>query len=93
MQSSVLIQMSIQDLEELVQSSISAALRQHQPTITVDQDEWLTRDEAARMLHVSLPTLREFERRRELLPARIGRRVLYSRRTVEARLKPGGNNR
>lgn len=52
-------------------------------------DELLTREETARELHVAKMTLRSYELRGILKPHRIGRRVLYSRRDIQAALAAG----
>ena len=47
-------------------------------------DPFLSREETARMLHVSKPTLRNWEKLGILVPRRISRRVLYRRQDVLA---------
>lgn len=84
-----LIALSPDELQAMLDKSIAAAMKQRPSTPAVEEDEWLTREETAILLKVSLPTLRELEKRKELIPSRIGKRVLYSRKTVEARLRQG----
>jgi hypothetical protein len=74
-------------LQRLISEAVEAALgranavQRQSPSVP---DEYLTRSEAAGLLRVSLVTLRNLERTGLLVPKRIGRRVLYSRRDVHA---------
>lgn len=47
----------------------------------------LTREETAKHLKISLPTLRQREIEGILVPERSGKRVLYDQRTIEQYLK------
>lgn len=85
-----LIALSPDELQAMLDKSIAAAMKQRPYAPPTDAgDEWLSREETATLLKVSLPTLRELEKRKELLPSRIGKRVLYSKKSVEARLRQG----
>ena len=42
-----------------------------------------TRQEAARTLRITLPTLRQYEIQGRLIPKRAGKRVLYSKQSIE----------
>lgn len=89
----VAIQLLVEALESVIRKSVSEGLSHLPPaTPTEKSDEWLTRDEVTQLLHISLPTLRELEKRKELIPARVGRRVLYSRKAVEQKLRSGGKS-
>ncbi|MDR0757938.1 MAG: helix-turn-helix domain-containing protein [Tannerella sp.] len=46
------------------------------------QDRLLTREETAKMLSVTLSTLWEWDRKKYLLPVKIGRRVFYRYRDI-----------
>ena len=50
-------------------------------------NEYLTRQETASLLRISLPTLNDFTKRGLITGHRIGSRVLYSRDLVESSLK------
>jgi hypothetical protein len=50
---------------------------------------YYSRDEVRRLLHVSATTLHTWEKNRNLVPVRIGRRVLYPIADVEAAMKGG----
>ena len=51
-----------------------------------------TRREVMDLLRVSHPTLRRMEKRGELVPVRIGRRVLYDSKVVGAMLERKGRS-
>lgn len=55
--------------------------------------EWLTRDEVAEMLHVSLCSLWLWQKKGKLIPFGIGNRVLYKRSDIESVLIPLGKKR
>src|SRR5689334_15525718 len=88
---SLLLSLSPEDLRILVSEAVAQALEQSLPMsieqktdAVAGQDGFLTREQTAQELHVSLPTLRNYERRGSLKPQRIGRRVLYRRSDVLA---------
>ena len=86
----VLIQLTPGQLEEFVQHTVEETLRRKgEHSSNDDLDDWLTREETAKMLHVSFPTLRQYEKEKLLVPCRIKRRVLYSRKEVEEKLRQG----
>ena len=75
-------------LRKVINESLDARLKnllQESPAETDDQ--LLTRRETAKLLHVSLFTLRVWERRGVLRPRRISRRVLYMKAEVMEALK------
>jgi|GEM_PF-6652583 len=89
-----LVALSPDDLTTVVRNAVTDALASHTaaqpgtptlPPSTVDAD-LLSVAETARLLRVSRQTLREMERRGELLPCRLGRRVLYRRSDINAAL-------
>jgi len=86
-----LIAVTPDQLRMLIANAVSEALATLRPQEqSSSTDEYLTREEAAQMLHISLPTLRNHARRGLLHPHRIGRRVLYARSDVEMALKSFG---
>ncbi len=88
----VLIQLTPDQLSEFVQQAVQETLRSKGKTASDSElNDWLTRKETSDLLHVSFPTLRRYEQQKILIPHRIGKRVLYSRKDVEARLQEGYN--
>jgi excisionase family DNA binding protein len=55
-----------------------------EPGPLTDSDVYLTRAEAAQFLRIGVVTLRNLERRGEITPDRIGRRVLYRKSDLVA---------
>lgn len=72
-----------------LEGHIAHAVQGHIASMDPKRDDYLTRNETAELLHVTLATLYEMEKRGELLPLRIGRRVLYRRGDIETALKKG----
>lgn len=100
-----LLQISPGELSDIVRRNVAAVLEERIPpdlneriaaiqeritTTTVPSpDDYLTRRETSALLHITLATLHDMEKRRELLPVRIGRRVLYRRSDIENALRGG----
>jgi len=87
-----LLSISLTELRELIRTTLSeileAKLKNLQAEPRPEQEEGLlTRRETSVMLHVSLLTLRNWERRSVLRPRRISRRVLYLKADIMAVLK------
>lgn len=102
-----LLQISPEELSEIVRRNMAAVLEERIPpnlneristveeritAAATNRDDYLTRKETAQMLHLTLATLHDMEKRRELLPVRIGRRVLYRRGDIEKALRKGGSH-
>jgi hypothetical protein len=87
----VLLSITADDLRHLIAGAVTQALAQSQPVPAAasaqQNEDYLSRDDVRRLLHLSFPTLRNLEIRGELMPLRIARRVLYRRRDVEAALR------
>lgn len=49
---------------------------------TSQKDELITRKEASEILKCSLPSLNAWEKRKDLVPIRFGRRVYYKRSDI-----------
>jgi len=67
-------------LKNLIADALKEALMSVEKPVSEPKDDTeklLTRQEAASMLHCSLVSLWNFERKGLLLPQRLGRRVLY----------------
>ena len=98
MQTTTYLAVDPADLRQIVAAAVSEALAAHTPPTPPapgDADQMLTCTEVADMLHLSLVTLRELERRRELTLLGIARRVLYQKGDVMATLdrRNGRGNR
>ena len=74
-------QIEASDLEQLIIRAVVDAMSQYcTPSKTqavADSPEMLTRDEAAKFLHVTTATLSNWAKVGYLIPTRVGRRVLY----------------
>ena len=88
----LLIQASLSDLEAVVRKVLDDRLNDLIPQRKEDTPLYLTRDEAAKMLRISLPTLADWTRQGMIPAQRIGRRVLYAISDIENTLegKKGG---
>lgn len=69
-------------LQETIERTVQETLQKHIEAIR-SEPERKTREETARYLKISLPTLRKLEERGELIPERSGRKLLYSKRAIE----------
>lgn len=75
-------------------SRIEALLNEHAKAApATSATDVMTRTEVADSLRLSFISLRSLEERGELVPVRIGRRVLYQRRDVESLLERRPQNR
>lgn len=75
-----LITLSTDDLKDIIRTSVSEALKDNQtpqPSTPKDQPEYLTRRQAANVLHLSLTTLDTYTRIGILKAKKVGHRVLY----------------
>ena len=77
----VVYQIATDDLEQIIFRAVADAITQFSSSntqvVAESSSEMLTRDEAAKFLHVSKQTLSNWERMNYLIPVRAGRRVLY----------------
>lgn len=73
----------INKLETVIINAVTRTLTEHIEKIKAEP-KMLTRKEAAALLRITLPTLRVYELQGRLLPKRAGRRVLYTKRDIEA---------
>lgn len=73
-------------VSEIVKSMVGEVLPQKK---TVEQDEYLTRDEACARLHVTYTTLWRMTNKGVLHAHKLGRRVLYSKSEVDALIASG----
>lgn len=73
----------ISKLEAVIIDTVSRTLQKHVMEIKAEP-KMFTRKEAAGALRITLPTLRVYEVQGRLIPKRAGRRVLYTKETIEA---------
>lgn len=88
MQTFTMIPVTIEDLQAMIRLAVTEAVEEKlsTPEQKNTDEEYISREEAATMLRVSLLTLHNYAKRGILKPRRIGRRVLYSRRDIDAAL-------
>ena len=72
----LLIQASLSDIEAVVRKVLDDRLNDLIPQRKEDTPLYLTRDEAAKMLRITLPTLNDWTKLGRIPVQRIGRRVL-----------------
>jgi hypothetical protein len=72
----------IHKLELVITETITRTLHQHVASIK-SEPMMVTRKEAAKILRVTLPTLRVYELQGRLVPKRSGKRVLYTRMEID----------
>ncbi len=72
----------IAKLESVIIETVSKTLQQHIANIKAEPKMY-TRKEAASALRITLPTLRVYELQGRLIPKRAGKRVLYTKETIE----------
>jgi len=73
-----------------IRNIISDVIEEKFRTLSAPQkipNDYLTRQETASLLRISLPTLNDFTKRGLITGHRIGSRVLYSREMVDSSLK------
>ncbi len=91
----VIVSLSPAELAGVIRTTIDAALDERLSDMSLqspqEEEEFLTRDEAKALLHVSYVTLRKYEKQGLLYPCRIGRRVLYRKADVVSALKATAN--
>jgi len=79
-----------QELVEIVKEGVKLELNRQkaigQTTFNNLHEKYLSRSETAKLLHVTLVTLNNWEKKNILVPSRIGRRVLYKETKVLERL-------
>lgn len=83
----LLIQASLSDIEAVVRKVLDDRLNDLIPQRKEDTPLYLTRDEAAKMLRITLPTLNDWTKLGRIPVQRIGRRVLYALFDIENALE------
>lgn len=88
MQNSIILQnVSLSDIEALFSKVIDDKIKSIAPTTTRVTDKLLTRQETARLLKISLPTLDDWTKTGVIKAKRIGTRIRYAHCDVEAAIK------
>lgn len=88
MQNSIILQnVSLSDIEALFSKVIDNKMKSITPPATSVTDRLLTRQETARLLKISLPTLDDWTKTGVIKAKRIGTRIRYAHCDVEAAIK------
>jgi hypothetical protein len=72
----------IKKLENVIIETVTKTIQQHVGDIKAEP-KMFTRKEAANALRITLQTLRVYELQGRLIPKRAGKRVLYSKQSIE----------
>ncbi len=82
--------MNAEELSKLIEKAVSHAINSKSPDIgaTKNAEYYLSRKEVANLFRISLPTLLQYTKTGKLKGHRIGRRVLFKPKEVEAALNP-----
>ena len=97
MQAVTITQITPPELEKLIENSLRKILSFQTPP--PQPESYITRQEAAAMLHCSLPTLLAWTLDGKIKGYRIGRRVLYKKNEINSAVssiivkKKGGNGK
>ena len=83
----LLLQATLSDIEAVVRKVLDDRLNDLIPQRKEDTPLYLTRDEAAKMLRITLPTLNDWTKLGRIPVQRIGRRVLYALSDIENALE------
>jgi excisionase family DNA binding protein len=85
-----LLPISIEELEDTIRKVITDSLRDNQMSIPSKSDGgFLTRNETAQLLKITLPTLYEWTKRGYLQSYRMGSRIRYKRSEVNEAFDSG----
>ncbi len=85
------LEFSKDDFEKLIRNTVSTELQKIYGMVNSIQQpkpksDLMTRDEVGKLLNVSLVTLHNWEKKRYLVPKKVGGRVLYLREDVYAKV-------
>jgi len=72
-----IVQLTVEEFRKIIREEISADRDQHKPEKAIRDVKYLTRKQTAALLHVSLVTLKKYDRLNLLKAKKIGGRVLY----------------
>ena len=84
-QSIILSQLDPEGLRKLIQETLRTELQTLHPP--KEEDSYKTRKETAEHLHVSLPTLDEYQKHGLIVGRRFGRRILFLESDIEKAVK------
>jgi excisionase family DNA binding protein len=90
---SSLIAIDATSLQQVIATAVHTAVRDAfaAQRVAAESPELLSREETARLLHVSYQTLSDWEKQGALTPTRAGRRVLFRRSEIERFLAAEGS--
>jgi hypothetical protein len=77
----------IETLKKVVNEAVADAISKHQPK--TDEPQYITRNELANQLRVTLVTLWNWQKKGLLTPRKIGNRILYDEAEVNQALATG----
>jgi hypothetical protein len=77
----------IETLKKVVNEAVADAISKHQPK--TDEPQYITRNELATQLRVTLVTLWNWQKKGLLTPHKIGNRILYDEAEVNQALATG----
>ncbi|MEO8853519.1 MAG: helix-turn-helix domain-containing protein [Ginsengibacter sp.] len=79
----VFLSLTKNDFQDLIAETVNSCLRRNaNQTPTPQPDNYITRQQAADMLHITLPTLLNWTLDGKIKGYRIGRRVLYKKHEI-----------
>ena len=83
-----LITLSVEDLQSIIKNAVGEVLQNSQPQQKEnDEDSYLTRQQVAKYLHLSLTTLDTYTKEGLLTNYKIGHRVLYKKSEINSSLQ------
>jgi len=83
-----IIQLDQKQLSKLITETLRTELNEHFQSAGNSSEEYLTREETAQLLKITLSTLHSYTKKGTLKGYRLDGRVLYKRSEVEAAPKP-----
>jgi excisionase family DNA binding protein len=86
MEDIILSQIPLSVLENSISKIVEAQLKIFINPTQPDNAEYITREQAAKLLHISKPTLNALTKEGKLVAYRIGSRVLYKKSEIEGAL-------
>ena len=82
-----LITLSVEDLQSIIKNAVGEVLQNSQPKQKENnEDSYLTRQQVANYLHLSLTTLDTYTKEGLLTSYKIGHRVLYKKSEINSSL-------
>jgi len=81
-----LITLSVDELEKIIKKSVSEVLKTPLLQKQSEEETFLTREETAKKLHISLGTLDSYTKLRLIKAEKLGNRVLYRTSDIDEAL-------